>query len=59
MTKPEAANTIEIESFAGLQTNVDPRNADDGGALLQENLSMVVPGMLQVRGGIREISFEE
>lgn len=59
MTKPDAANTIEIESFRGLQTNVDPSDADDGGAIVQENLAMVAPGMLQVRGGMREVQFEE
>lgn len=49
---------VVINSFPGLQTNVDPNDKQPGAAEKQVNVTSVKPGQLSQRGGMRRITFE-
>lgn len=45
--------------FPGLITDIDPRDLPAGAAEEQVNLACIRLGEMQVRGGLREVSFDE
>jgi len=53
-----AQEGVEIREWPGLITNVDPRDIPPGAAEIQVNATVVVPAELQVRLGLREVTFE-
>ena len=48
---------MRVDSWAGLVTNASPFALPAGAALEQVNLTCVVPGQIQSRGGMRPVSF--
>ena len=48
-----------IVDFAGLATDVDPRDLTGGTSEVQENLAVVTLGEMTVRRGIREVTFDQ
>lgn len=49
---------VKISDFTGLVNNVDPRDLPPGAADNQVNACCVKVGELQVRLGLRELTFE-
>ncbi len=45
--------------FPGLASDVDPRDLTAGSSEIQNNLTCLVPGEMIVRGGLREVFFDE
>lgn len=58
MADEKPRGTVEINDFAGLATNADPRDLPPGTATIQVNATCIRLAELVVRGGIRELSFE-
>lgn len=54
----EKVEVTVIADFAGLATSVDALDTETGVATNQTNCVSIVPGELQVRGGIKVVSFE-
>jgi hypothetical protein len=48
---------IVIDKWAGLVTNASPYSLPPGAAVTQVNLQCLVPGMLNVRGGMSAITW--
>lgn len=57
MGQPAKAS-VEIDDFPGLLDSVDQRDLPPGGAEVQLNCCSVKIGELQVRLGMREVSFD-
>lgn len=56
----EAARpTVGTVDFPGLMTDIDPRDITTGGAEIQENVTCITKGLLIIRGGLREVTFDE
>lgn len=49
---------IIIEQFAGLMTNISPFFGPNSAAEVQENVKTHREGQLNIRNGIREVTFE-
>ncbi len=49
---------IEIDSWAGLNTNVDKNDGAKGEMLIQTNITCVIAGQLTVRSGMQQVTFE-
>lgn len=49
---------VEIEKWIGLVKNASPLVIPPGGAQVQVNLCAITHGILQTRGGLRDVSFE-
>ena len=54
-----ARPTVLIPDFVGIQTNVDPRDLPPGASEEQLNCAVIVLGRLDVRKGVKRVSFEE
>lgn len=50
--------TIYMQDFPGLVNNLDPRQLPPGVAQVQVNAGCVVQGRLDVRGGLKIITFD-
>jgi hypothetical protein len=50
---------VAIRDFAGLATDSDPHDLPPGASREQVNVSAHRPGELQVRGGYRELQFQD
>lgn len=53
-----ATQSVMINDFLGLVNNVDPRNLPPGAAEVQTNCTCVKNGELQVRLGLRELTYD-
>lgn len=53
-----AIPSVEIMDFPGMITNLDERDLPPGAASEQVNVCSLIGGELQVRRGIREVTFE-
>ena len=51
--------SVELRDFPGLVTNLDPHDLPPGAAQVQINVVSIVSGELQVRLGIKEVTFED
>lgn len=49
---------VEIDDFAGFATNADSHERPPGVAVEQVNLTCAMPGALTVRGGFRDIVWD-
>ena len=54
-----AKNTVKIRDFQGMASNFDPTDIQPGVSQLQINVSGYQRGKLEVRLGIREITYDE
>lgn len=59
MSIPEATSGVEIKSFTGLVTNADEDATPDGSAKIQVNATLITPGEVHVRKGMRQVTFTE
>jgi hypothetical protein len=57
MSEP-AKSTVTLADFPGLIDNVDQRDLPPGGAEVQVNATCIRLGELQIRRGLREVTFE-
>lgn len=57
MEKPRS--TVACTDFPGLMSEMDPRDLTTGAGEVQENVTCVNQGMAIVRGGLREVFFDE
>jgi len=57
--KQEPKARLQMRDFPGQQSNLDPLDVEPGGAVEQVNLKCVRTGELRVRGGLRQVTFEE
>lgn len=55
---PDQPQRVEIVDFAGMIDNVDPRDLPPGAAQLQINAVSLKMGELQVRRGLKDVTFE-
>jgi hypothetical protein len=51
--------SVELKDFPGLVTKADPDDEAPGAARVQTNVTSQTPGQLRVRGGLRQVLFEE
>lgn len=51
-------DSAEHRDFQGQVSNADPHDIPVGAAQVQVNVNCVTPGQLQVRGGLRAVTFE-
>jgi len=49
----------EHTKFGGMVSSIDPHDVPPGQSVLQINGTAVRPGELVVRGGLKELSFDE
>ncbi len=54
----EPQTTVEIRDFSGMASNFDPSDIKPGNSQLQVNVNGLQRGQLEVRRGIRIITFE-
>lgn len=54
----KSSASVELRSFPGMTTDVDPNDVAPGAAELQLNITSDEPGKLIARRGIREVSFD-
>jgi hypothetical protein len=54
-----AKTTMEIRDFRGMASNYDPNDIAPGTSQLQINVNGLQRGQLEVRRGMREVTFEE
>lgn len=52
------APKVAIKVWRGLMSNVDPHDLPPGATVEQVNITNIRPGMLTVREGFREVSFD-
>ena len=50
--------SVIINDFQGLITNIDPRDLPPGGAEEQVNACCIILGQLDIRKGIKEVEFD-
>ena len=55
----QARPVVGCTDFPGLMSEIDPRDIALGGGEVQENVTCVNQGMLIVRGGLKEVFFDE
>ena len=55
----EADTTLEIKDFSGMASNMDPNDLKPGVSRQQVNVNAVQRGQLEVRRGMRQVTFEE
>lgn len=55
----KAASSQEYATFQGMQSSVDPHDVAVGQSVLQVNGTVVRPGEMNIRKGLKEIAFEE
>ena len=55
---PDVQSQIEMPVFRGLWSNVDPEDLDPGATQVQVNILNVRQGQLEVRPGLRLLTFE-
>lgn len=55
----QAKPGVLLIDFPGMNTAVDPRDQQDGAAEEQINCCSIKLGQLDVRRGMKEVSFEE
>jgi hypothetical protein len=53
-----ARKSVEIRDFQGMASNMDPTDIKPGTSQLQVNVNGYKRGQLEVRRGLREITFE-
>ena len=58
MAEP-AQTVVEIRDFRGMASNYDPNDITPGASQLQINVNGLQRGQLEVRRGMREVTFEE
>jgi hypothetical protein len=58
MTVPKDRSEMSINIAAGLQTNVTNEGSQKSGMEELVNCTTITPGVLEVRKGMRPISFE-
>jgi hypothetical protein len=51
--------SVDYVEFVGMASNVDPHDIPAGAAQIQVNMNIVTQGLLRLRGGLREVAFEE
>ena len=56
MDKP--SKTVKIRSFPGMITNVDPQDQPPGSAQVQKNVASLSIAQLEVRKGMRDVTWE-
>lgn len=54
----EQPRPIEVRAWAGLVTNASPHALDPGSAQEQENCRSLKAGTLEVRRGLKEITWD-
>ena len=55
----EPANkVVEIRDFRGMASNYDPNDITPGSSQLQVNINGLQRGQLEIRRGLREVTFE-
>lgn len=54
--KPET--DVPLQSFAGMASNLDPRELRPGVAQVQINVAVLRPGELVLRRGLRDLEFD-
>lgn len=52
------ANKVTLRVWRGLMSNVDPHDLPAGATIEQTNVTNIKPGLLAVREGLREVSFD-
>lgn len=57
--KQEPKARLSMRDFLGQQSNLDTLDMPPGATVLQRNVKCVRPGELRVRGGLRDVSFEQ
>jgi hypothetical protein len=50
---------MRMRDFLGQVSNMDPHDLPPGAAQQQVNVTCVKQGQMKVRGGLREVTFEE
>jgi hypothetical protein len=50
---------VELKDFPGLMTNVDPDDVTAGAGIEQTNVGLRKSAQLTLRGGYREVVFED
>ncbi len=55
----QARQTVQIRTFPGLATGLDPLDAPPGAAVVQENVQSSNQGSLRTRPGAEPVTFEE
>lgn len=53
-TKP-----VQLATFPGLKTNIDALDIEPGAAQIQQNITSLKPGQLDVRKGFRDVNWED
>lgn len=54
-----AESAVEIRDFRGMASNYDPNDIMPGSSQLQVNVNGLQRGQLEVRRGMREVTFED
>ena len=54
----EAKEVVEIKDFRGMASNFDPNDISPGTSQVQTNVNGLQRGQLEVRRGMREVTFE-
>lgn len=53
-----AETNVEIRDFRGMASNYDPNDITPGSSQFQSNVNGLQRGQLEVRRGMREVTFE-
>jgi len=54
-----AETNVEIRDFRGMASNYDPNDIVPGSSQFQINVNGLQRGQLEIRRGMREVTFEE
>lgn len=54
----KADSNLEIKDFSGMASNADPTDIPPGMSQVQINVSSIRRGQLEIRGGLRKVTFE-
>jgi hypothetical protein len=52
-------SVVEIRDFKGMASNYDPNDIDPGTSQEQVNINGLQRGQLEVRRGLRQVTFED